>query len=108
MNNRPVPSFVLHRIHFVSDRFVFVLRTIELSCQKERQKTKIIEIAMGIKIGMRISIGIKYLFDIRGYNGGGPNDPVSGARTWRNLLDSFVWKSLKRCHSSLKYERYCF
>lgn len=71
MNDRPVPSFVLHRIHFVSDRFVFVLRTIELSCQKERQKTKIIEIAMGIKIGMRISIGIKYLFDIRGYNGVG-------------------------------------
>lgn len=64
---------------------------------------------MGIKIGMRISIGIKYLFELKGYCvGGGSNDPVRGAGTWRNLLDSFIWKSLKRCHSSLKYERYCF
>lgn len=43
-----------------------------------------------------------------GGGGGLSNDPVRGAGTWSNLLDSFVWKSLKRCHSSLKYERYCF
>lgn len=35
---------------------------------------------MGIKIGMRISIGIKYLFALKGYcvGGGGSNDPVRG------------------------------